>query len=224
MDRFLTRETGRQVRHSFSFGTFYDPDRVAFGPLVALNDELLGTGSGYAAHDHADVVLVTWVVLGSLEHTDASGTSVQPAGTLSVTHAGSGITHSEIAAEATRFVQMWLRPDDAATPHRTVTTPDLSGGGLVEAASAEALGIAGATLSLADLAAGETVTLPDAELVYAFVVTGALTRSSLAEPLSAGDAFEIRREDGSPGTAVTAAVPTQLLVWSFEVREPAPRG
>ena len=226
MDRFLTRESGHQVRHSFSFGSFYDPDRVAFGPLVALNDDLLGTGSGYAAHDHADVVLVTWVVLGSLEHTDGSGTSLQPAGTLSVTHAGSGLTHSETAAEATRFIQMWLRPDrDGGDPHREVTTPDLSTGGLVVAAGAEELRIAGAALSLADLAAGETATLPDATLVYAFVVTGALTRSSLAEPLTAGDAFEIRREDGSEGEiAVTAAVPTQLLVWWFEVREPAPRG
>ena len=52
MDRFVTREKGRQTRHSFSFGEFYDPERVSFGPLVALNDDLLGTGAGYDAHPH----------------------------------------------------------------------------------------------------------------------------------------------------------------------------
>jgi quercetin 2,3-dioxygenase len=45
-----------------------------------------------------------------------------------------------------------------------------------------------------------------------FVTTGALTRSSLAEPLSAGDAFEIT---GNHEVTLTAAVPTQLLAWSF---------
>jgi hypothetical protein len=50
-------------------------------------------------------------------------------------------------------------------------------------------------------------------LVYAFVVTGALARSSLAEPLATGDAFEIV---GEPGLSVTAAVPTVLLVWTFQ--------
>ena len=44
MDRFTTREPGRQTRHSFSFGSSYDPERVAFGPLVALNDDLLAAG------------------------------------------------------------------------------------------------------------------------------------------------------------------------------------
>ena len=51
------------------------------------------------------------------------------------------------------------------------------------------------------------------------MVTGALLRSSLAEPLAAGDAFEITHEtptehDGRD-LSVTAAVPTQLLVWTF---------
>jgi redox-sensitive bicupin YhaK (pirin superfamily) len=213
-DRFLSRETGRQTRHSFSFGPDLDPERMAFGPLVALNDELLGTGSGYDAHEHADVVLVTWIVHGALEHTGPDGTSVQPARTLSVTFAGTGLTHREVASEeATRFVQMWLRPDQpGGAAHREVSVPDLSTGGLVEVARGPAVGVAGASLAIGDLDGGESVVLPDAPLVHAFVVTGALTRSSLAEPLSAGDAFEIANE---AGLEITAAVPTQLLVWSF---------
>jgi hypothetical protein len=49
-------------------------------------------------------------------------------------------------------------------------------------------------------------------LRYVFVATGALTRSSLAEPLAAGDAFEVT---GDHDITVTAAVPTLLLAWSF---------
>ena len=99
-------------------------------------------------------------------------------------------------------------------PVRQTATPDLSRPGLVPVAGDAALplDVPGATLAMADLAAGETVHLPGEPLVYAFVVTGALVRSSLAEPLAAGDAFEIV---GESGLAVTAAVPTQLPVWTF---------
>jgi quercetin 2,3-dioxygenase len=85
MDRFVTREPGRQTRHSFSFGSSYDPERISFGPLIALNDDLLGAGRGYDAHEHADVVLVTWVVSGALAHDDESGCVTQPAGELAIT-------------------------------------------------------------------------------------------------------------------------------------------
>jgi redox-sensitive bicupin YhaK (pirin superfamily) len=214
LDRFVTREQGRSTRHSFSFGASYDPERVSFGPLVALNDDLLGTTAGYDDHEHADLVLVTWVVAGALAHTDGDGTSLQRAGELAVTVTGAGIRHSERAADsATRFVQAWLTPGDpGGEPRRTVTTPDLSGGGLVTVATADDLGVPGATLGLVDLPGGAGVTLPEAPLRYAFVVSGALTRSSLAEPLAAGDAFEI---SGEGDVSVTAAVPTQLMVWSF---------
>jgi quercetin 2,3-dioxygenase len=214
LDRFVSREPGRQTRYSFSFGASYDAERVSFGPLVALNDHLLGTGAGYDEHEHADVVLVTWVVSGALAHTDGSGTSTQPAGELAVTRAGSGITHSERSAgAATRFLQAWLTPGGSGgEPARHTTTPDLTGGDLVAVADESDLGVPGATLFLADLPDGSTITLPDASLRYVFVVTGALTRSSLAEPLATGDAFEIRDEGD---LAVTAAVSTQLLVWTF---------
>jgi hypothetical protein len=215
MDRFVTREPGRQTRHSFSFGAFYDSERVAFGPLVALNDDLLGARSGYDAHDHADVVLVTWVVSGALAHEDADGRESLPPGSLAVTRAGTGITHSERAdGRATRFVQAWLRPGESTgAPSRRTTTPDLGGGDLVVVADQVDLGIPGATLRIAALETGGTVTLPDAALRYVFVATGALVRSSLAEPLAAGDAFEIT---GDHDFTITAAVPTQLLVWTFE--------
>ena len=214
MDRFVTREPGRQTRHSFSFGSSYDPDRVAFGPLVALNDDVLAATAGYDAHPHSDVVLVTWVVTGALAHEDADGAATQQVGDLAVTRAGSGITHSERAdGIATRFVQAWLRPDVVGEdPSRRTTTPELTGGELVVVADEAALGVAGAAYRIGDLPAGATVTVPAAPLRHVFVATGALTRSSLAQPLSAGDAFEVT---GDHEVTLTTAVPTQLLVWSF---------
>jgi len=214
MDRFVSREPGRQTRHSFSFGSSYDPDRVSFGPLIALNDDLLGPGAGYDAHEHADVVLVTWVVSGALEHEDESGCVTQSAGELAITLTGSGITHSERAGTGvTRSVQAWLRPDDpGGRPGRRTSTPDLSGGELVVVADETDLGVPGATYRIGELPAGSTLTLPPAPRRYVFVATGALTRSSLAEPLAAGDAFEVT---GDHELTLTAAVPTQLLVWSF---------
>jgi quercetin 2,3-dioxygenase len=216
MDRFLTRERGRQTRHSFSFGSHYDPGRVSFGPLVALNDHLLGSGAGYDAHEHRGVVLVTWVVSGALAHEDVTGRAVQPAGQLAITRAGRGISHSEHAeGGAVRFVQAWLRPDDSSDadePDRRTSTPGLRGDDLVLVAGADDLGVAGATYRIADLAAGVTVTVPPAPKRYLFVATGALVRSSLAEPLHAGDAFEVT---GDHDLTVTTGVPSQLLVWSF---------
>jgi redox-sensitive bicupin YhaK (pirin superfamily) len=219
LDRFLSRESGRQTRHSFSFGPFYDPDRVSFGPLVAFNDELLGRDAGYPEHEHADLVIVTWVVSGCLVHADASGTTRQRAGQLAVTTTGAAFVHSERAAgEVTRFLQTWLMPDAPAThPRREVSTPDLSAPGFVTVAGGSALplvGVPAARLAIAELAAGESIALPEDARAYVFVVAGALVRSSLAEPLAAGDAFEIT-EHGGRGLGVTAAVPTQLLAWSF---------
>jgi redox-sensitive bicupin YhaK (pirin superfamily) len=139
---------------------------------------------------------------------------VQWAGELAVTRAGSGITHSERAeGRATRFVQAWLRPGEpGGRPDRSTTRPDLSTGQLTTVVTEERLGVPGAALSIADVPGGSTIEVPDAPLRYLFVVTGALTRSSLAEPLSAGDAFEIT---GDHDVSVTAAVPTQLMAWSF---------
>ena len=151
-------------------------------------------------------MLVTWVVTGALAHEDHDGRVRQPAGELAITRTGTGITHSERAeGVATRFVQACLRPGQADDePVRRTSDPDLGSGDLVV--------VAGATYRIGDLQAGATVRVPAAPLRYVFVATGALTRSSLAEPLSAGDAFEITVD---VDVTVTTAVPTQLLVLSF---------
>lgn len=226
--RFVTRAEGRTTRHSFSFGAHYDPDNVGFGPMVCHDDHLLRGGVGFPEHPHSDLEIVTWVLAGAVVHSASVGppTTVGP-GQVQVLSAGSGVVHSEIAEPGsgpTRFVQTWVRPDKsgAEPSYATASVGDaMDGGGLVPVASghdgvaAVRIGTASATLYAARLDAGESVTLPEDPLQHVFVATGSLARSSLAEPLSAGDAFRITDR---PGLTLTAASPTELLVWSFTTR------
>ncbi len=210
-DRYLTRGAGFFTRHSFSFGEHYDPENVAFGPLVCHDDHRLGAGAGFESHSHRDVEIVTWVLSGSLVHDDSEGHSaVLTPGVVQVLSAGTGVRHSEVAGPdgPVRFVQAWLTPEEVGTPPAySVRAVDLVPGGLVEVAR-----VGSAILRVARLDAGDSVTLPDEPRQHVFVAGGALTRSSLAEPLADGDAFRIVDQ---PGLAVSAAVPTELMVWAF---------
>ena len=224
----MTRAEGRTTRHSFSFGDHYDPDNVGFGPMVCPDDHLLRGGVGFPDHPPSDLEIVTWVLTGAVVHTASVGPpATVGAGQVQVLSAGSGVVHSEIAAPdsgPTRFVQTWVRPDESGVEpsYASASVNDaVAGGGLVPVASGHdpgapvRIGTASATLYVAALDAGESVTLPDDPLQHVFVATGSLARSSLAEPLSAGDAFHI---SDRPGLSLTAASPTELLVWTFTAR------
>jgi quercetin 2,3-dioxygenase len=223
--RFVTRTDGRTSRHSFSFGGHYDPANVGFGPMVCHDDHLLRGGVGFPDHPHRDLEIVTWVLSGAVAHTASVGApATVGAGQVQVLSAGSGVMHSEFADHGsgpTRFVQTWLRPDEPglAPSYASATVGEaVPENGLVPVASghdgaaAVRIGTASATLYAAALDSGGSVTLPDDPLQHVFVATGSLARSSLAEPLSAGDAFRI---SDRPGLSLTAAAPTELLVWSF---------
>lgn len=220
--RFLERTPGRLSHHGFSFGSHYDPERLSFGPMVCHDDHVLGRGTGFEEHPHEALEIVTWVVTGALVHRDATGTdTVLAAGECGVLSAGAGVRHSEIAGPdgPARFVQVWLTPDDDAidsAPHYARTAVDAAPGtGPVRVAGTGAplaLGVRGAALDVVRLGAGEILTLPAAARMHAFLTTGALLRSSLAEPLAAGDAFCMTDEGPYD---VTAAVPTEILVWTF---------
>lgn len=202
--RFVERQPGRVTYHSFSFGSAYDPERLRFGPMVCHDDHTLGAGRGFDPHRHSGLVIVTRVLTGALEHTDSTGTTtrVEP-GSIAVLTTGTGVEHSEIAAlPQTRFVQVWLAPDDSEPP----------GDPAYVVVPGDALDLPGASMRAHRLAPGETLLLPPSPRRHVYVATGALTRSSLAEPLAAGDAFEMVDQ---PATEVTAAVASELLVWSF---------
>ncbi|WP_435771572.1 pirin family protein [Nocardioides sp. SYSU DS0651] len=214
--------------HGFAFGGHYDPERLSFGPMVCHDDHLLGSGRGFDEHAHEGLEIVTWVVSGAVEHLDSLGGSVVlRAGECGVLSAGAGVRHAERATPdgPARFVQVWLTP---ATPDRApsyaraeaglASEPDPAQGGpsgpvpVVGHGGPLAVDVPGAAFGVARLDAGEAVEIPAAARAHVFVATGALLRSSLAEPLSAGDAFLMT--DEAPHT-LTAAVPTHLLVWTF---------
>jgi quercetin 2,3-dioxygenase len=224
----VTRDEGRVTRHSFSFGDHYDPENVGFGPMVCHDDHLLRGGAGFPDHPHSDLEIVTWVLSGAVVHTASVGPpTTVGTGQVQVLSAGAGVVHSEIAEPGsgpTRFVQTWVRPDEpgAAPSYCSHSVGDaVLSGGLVpvvsghDGAAVARIGTASATLHAAVLDAGQSVTLPDDPLQHVFVASGSLGRSSLAEPLSAGDGFRI---SDRPGLALTAASPTELLVWSFTTR------
>jgi quercetin 2,3-dioxygenase len=208
-DRFVERLPGRLTAHAFSFGSDYDPDHVRFGPMVCHDDHLVRTGEGFPPHDHAGLVIVTWVLSGAIDHDGPTGTEHVAPGQVAVLRTGSGATHSELAAAPqTRFVQVWLTASGPEGPSYDVATPAIAPDRLVRVAEPEP----GARFSVARLEANQTLTVPTAPLTHVFVGRGALLRSSLAEPLQDGDAFLFTDE---PAHQVTAGVPTELLVWSF---------
>lgn len=103
-----------EAKHSFSFGGYYNPQRMGFGPLRVINQDRIAEGRGFGAHGHRDMEIITYVVSGSLQHRDSMGNgSILRQGDVQRMSAGTGVEHSEInpdpAAEL-RLFQIWIEP------------------------------------------------------------------------------------------------------------------
>lgn len=113
-DRFHSKIDWLDSRHSFSFGSHYDPKRLGFGPLRVINEDWIAGGGGFPTHPHSDMEIITIVLEGALQHRDSTGGGgiIHP-GDVQKMSAGSGIRHSEFNAsanESAHLLQIWIEP------------------------------------------------------------------------------------------------------------------
>jgi redox-sensitive bicupin YhaK (pirin superfamily) len=100
--------------HSFSFASWYNPERIQFGMLRVLNDDTVAAGMGFGTHPHDNMEIITIPLEGDLAHKDSMGNAATiKTGDVQVMSAGTGIQHSEFnpnADQHTKLFQIWLFP------------------------------------------------------------------------------------------------------------------
>ncbi|SMO53381.1 pirin family protein [Solitalea koreensis] len=100
--------------HSFSFASFYDPEKMNFGLLRVLNDDTVAPGMGFGEHGHDNMEIVSIPLSGELEHKDSTGRNeVIHTHDVQIMSAGSGIRHSEFnhsREKEVKFLQIWVFP------------------------------------------------------------------------------------------------------------------
>lgn len=102
------------TKHHFSFADYHDRQRMNWGILRVWNDDTIQSNTGFPAHSHSDMEIITYVREGAITHQDNLGNKGRtPAGDVQVMSAGTGITHSEYNLEPgiTRIFQIWIIPN-----------------------------------------------------------------------------------------------------------------
>lgn len=103
-----------QSYHTFSFAKYHNPDRMNFGMLRVLNDDIVKPKMGFGTHPHNNMEIISIPISGALSHKDSMNNkrSIE-VDEIQVMSAGTGLTHSEFNDSTTdevNFLQLWILP------------------------------------------------------------------------------------------------------------------
>lgn len=102
--------------HSFSFARFQDPERMGFGQLRVLNDDIVKPKMGFGKHPHKNMEIISIPLSGALTHKDTlNNKRAITVGEVQVMSAGTGLQHSEFNDSKTdevNFLQLWIQPKE----------------------------------------------------------------------------------------------------------------
>ena len=117
-----------EANYSFSFANYYDPNRLQFGLLRVLNDDIVAPAMGFGRHPHQNMEIVTIPQSGAVKHKDSMGNEgIVAAGDIQVMSAGSGVEHSEINASAKEALKLFkihgLKKDRITIMHCNTAYP-----------------------------------------------------------------------------------------------------
>ncbi len=108
--------------HTFSFASYQDAERMNFGMLRVLNDDVVQPKMGFGTHPHQNMEIISIPLKGALSHKDSMGNKrAIEVGEVQVMSAGTGLTHSEFndsKTEEVNFLQLWIIPEEmGVTPN-----------------------------------------------------------------------------------------------------------
>jgi len=210
-----------ESHHSFSFGNWYNGEKVQFGALRVLNDDVVKGGNGFDSPLQENMEIISIPLKGTLAHKNSTGIEgILSTGDVQIMSAGSGIRHSEHNAshfDSVNFLQIWIFPkqinikprhdkkrfDSAGRLNRwqIVVSPLPADGGLHIYQDAR--------LAIASLEAGASLSYDNAfeqNGVYVFVLSGSVEIGD--SPLSARDGLGIT---GARHFTVQALANSELL-------------
>lgn len=189
--------------HSFSFGSYFDPEHIEYGPLRVINEDRVQPGNGLGTHGHRDMEIISYVLAGELAHRDSLGNgSVIRPGDVQRMSAGTGVRHSEFNPSQTapvHFLQIWIQPNDIGIAPsyeekrfdeadkrgrlRLIASPDAADGSVLIHQDARLYA------GLLDGAESARLALAAGRRAYVHVARGALQVNGVA--LGAGDALKL---------------------------------
>ena len=192
--------------HSFSFAGYHDPLHMGFGNLRVINEDRIAPGTGFGAHGHRNMEIISYVLSGELAHKDNMGNVKGiPPGDVQRMSAGSGVVHSEFnhaVGQTTHFFQIWIEPNvsDIEPSYEQKSFPDAEKRGTLrlvaspDGAQGSVRVHADATMyaGLFDGAEAATLALDPARKAYVHLVRGALEVNGQA--LVGGDAALLQGE------------------------------